>query len=129
MISDACMPTLHTISTALLYWPDTPSPSALFSQKIIMKFSALVIALMAGSAAAFMPAVAPTKFALKPTQAALKGGGDKEGAMFSSAMDKFKADYPGFAAKGWGPSAKAERWNGRHAMFGWAMIIGTAQVR
>ena len=37
-----------------------------------------------------------------------------------------QAAYPGFAAKGWGPSAKAERWNGRHAMFGWAFIIGKA---
>jgi hypothetical protein len=94
-----------------------------------MKFSALVLALVAGSAAAFAPVPRAFALAVKPSQAALKGGGDKEGAMFTSAMAKFKADYPGFSAKGWGPSAKAERWNGRHAMFGWAMIIGTAQVR
>lgn len=94
-----------------------------------MKFSALIFALVAGSAAAFMPM--PRTMALKaaPANAALKGGGEKEAALMNAAMDKFKADYPGFAAKGWGPSVKAERWNGRHAMFGWAMIIGTAQAQ
>ena len=29
------------------------------------------------------------------------------------------------AKYGFGPSVKAERWNGRHAMFGWAVILAT----
>ncbi len=50
-------------------------------------------------------------------------------SVFSSAMATFKEDYPNFAAKGWGPSAKAERWNGRHAMFGWFFIICTGYAQ
>lgn len=30
-------------------------------------------------------------------------------SVFTNAMEKFKNDYPDFAAKGWGPSAKARR--------------------
>ena len=33
------------------------------------------------------------------------------------------------AKYGFGPSVKAERWNGRHAMFGWFMIVGTAYAK
>jgi len=44
-------------------------------------------------------------------------------------MDRFKSDYPEFSAAGWGPSAKAERWNGRHAMFGWFFIICTGYAQ
>ena len=33
------------------------------------------------------------------------------------------------AKYGFGPSVKAERWNGRHAMFGWFMILGTAVMQ
>jgi hypothetical protein len=40
-------------------------------------------------------------------------------------MKEWEAEYPLFAKYGWGPTAKAERWNGRHAMFGWLMIIAT----
>ena len=49
--------------------------------------------------------------------------------VFSTAMATFKSDYPNFAARGWGPSAKAERWNGRHAMFGWFFIICTGYAQ
>merc|ERR1719218_544298 len=45
---------------------------------------------------------------------------------FDKIMAGFKADYPWLAKYGFGPTVKSERWNGRHAMFGWAAIIGTA---
>lgn len=38
-------------------------------------------------------------------------------------MSQFSADFPWLAKNGFGPSVKAERWNGRHAMFGWFMIL------
>lgn len=46
--------------------------------------------------------------------------------VFDSGMSQFKADYPWLAKYGFGPTVKAERWNGRHAMFGWLVIAGTA---
>jgi len=61
---------------------------------------------------------------------AKKGGlPDISTDVFSTAMATFKSDYPNFAARGWGPSAKAERWNGRHAMFGWFFIICTGYAQ
>ncbi len=41
----------------------------------------------------------------------------------------WKADNPWPAKYGFGPSVKAERWNGRHAMFGWFMIIMTGYAK
>merc|ERR1719182_455591 len=41
-------------------------------------------------------------------------------------MAGFKSDYPFLAKYGFGLSVKSERWNGRHAMFGWAAIMATA---
>ena len=42
---------------------------------------------------------------------------------------QFKADYPWLAKYGFGPTVKAERWNGRHAMFGWLAIIATGYAK
>jgi len=47
-------------------------------------------------------------------------------SVFEDGMGQFKADYPWLAKYGFGPSVKAERWNGRHAMFGWMMIALSA---
>ena len=49
--------------------------------------------------------------------------------VFDDGMASFKADYPFLAKYGFGPTVKAERWNGRHAMFGWLMIIGTGWAK
>ena len=49
--------------------------------------------------------------------------------VFDDGMSNFKADYPWLAKYGFGPTVKAERWNGRHAMFGWLMIIGTGYAK
>jgi Chlorophyll A-B binding protein len=48
---------------------------------------------------------------------------------FLKAMEDYKEEYAPFAKRGWGATTKAERWNSRHAMFGWLMIIGTAEAR
>jgi len=48
---------------------------------------------------------------------------------FDDGMGQFKADYPWLAKYGFGPTVKAERWNGRHAMFGWLCIIATAECQ
>merc|ERR1719197_1357989 len=45
---------------------------------------------------------------------------------YDKSMQGFKKDYPWLAKYGFGPTVKSERWNGRHAMFGWAAIIATA---
>ena len=51
------------------------------------------------------------------------------GGSFEKGMADFKADFPWLAKYGFGPTVKAERWNGRHAMFGWLMIIGTGWAK
>ncbi len=50
---------------------------------------------------------------LPPTSKALAGL-----SVFERATTEFNAKYPAVAARGLGPSTKAERWNGRHAMVG-----------
>eukprot|EP00967_Tisochrysis_lutea_P031299 scaffold36856_cov30-Tisochrysis_lutea.AAC.1 len=44
-------------------------------------------------------------------------------------MAQYNADYPWLAKYGFGPSVKAERWNGRHAMFGWVAILATGVAK
>jgi len=46
-----------------------------------------------------------------------------QAAVFDEATGQFAAEFPWLAKNGFGPSLKAERWNGRHAMFGWFMIL------
>jgi len=48
---------------------------------------------------------------------------------FEDGMAEFEKSYPGFAKWGWGPSVHAEKWNGRHAMFGWLFICATAYAK
>ncbi|CAN8073715.1 unnamed protein product [Agarophyton chilense] len=49
--------------------------------------------------------------------------------VFLDAMEEYKKEYPAFAARGWGATVKAERWNGRHAMFGFVMLVATAYCK
>jgi hypothetical protein len=46
--------------------------------------------------------------------------------VYNEAMQKWAAENPDFAKFGWGPSVNAEKWNGRHAMFGWVVICASA---
>lgn len=50
-------------------------------------------------------------------------------SVFERAMADFNSRYPMVAAYGLGPSAKAERWNGRHAMFGWIALLATGYAQ
>lgn len=48
------------------------------------------------------------------------------GDVFEEGVEQFEEDFPIFASWGWGPSVQAEKWNGRHAMFGWVMLCLTS---
>lgn len=48
---------------------------------------------------------------------------------FVKAMDEYKKDFKPFAKRGWGATTKAERWNGRHVMFGWIMLVATGYAK
>lgn len=48
---------------------------------------------------------------------------------FVKAMDDYKKDFKPFAKRGWGATTKAERWNGRHVMFGWVMLVATGYAK
>lgn len=50
-------------------------------------------------------------------------------SVFDDAMKDWETEYPKFAKWGWGPSVHAEKWNGRHAMFGWLFIVCTAYAK
>jgi hypothetical protein len=49
--------------------------------------------------------------------------------VFNDAMADWEKEYPDFAKWGWGPSVQAEKWNGRHAMFGWVFICASAYAK
>lgn len=48
---------------------------------------------------------------------------------YDAATGDFESQFPQFAKWGWGPSVHAEKWNGRHAMFGWLFICATAYAK
>lgn len=48
---------------------------------------------------------------------------------FTKAMEDYKSEFPAFAERGWGATVKAERWNGRHVMFGWLALVLTAYCK
>lgn len=47
----------------------------------------------------------------------------------TEATKDFDYQFPEFSKWGWGPSVQAEKWNGRHAMFGWLFICATAYCK
>lgn len=50
-------------------------------------------------------------------------------AVYEDAVADWSKQFPQFAKYGWGPSVQAEKWNGRHAMFGWFFICATAYCK
>uniref|UniRef100_A0A7S2MHN0 Uncharacterized protein n=1 Tax=Octactis speculum TaxID=3111310 RepID=A0A7S2MHN0_9STRA len=92
-----------------------------------MKVAAALAFLVSG-ASAF---TAPNSFAGRAIQVqqnskvAQRQTAKLEMSVFTDATTEFANDYPMMAKYGWGPSTKAERWNGRHAMFGWFAIVCT----
>jgi len=49
--------------------------------------------------------------------------------MYEAAQAKWAEEFKPLAKYGWGPSVHAEKWNGRHAMFGWFFICCTAYAK
>mmetsp|Transcript_2359 Transcript_2359/g.3158 ORF Transcript_2359/g.3158 Transcript_2359/m.3158 type:complete len:217 (+) Transcript_2359:80-730(+) len=90
-----------------------------------MKFSTVaMLACMIASAQAFIPSSAPLK-----SSSLAKSSTALQMSVFEDATTQFGKDYPEFYEAGWGPTTKAERWNGRHAMFGWVAIIATGYAK
>jgi len=82
---------------------------------------------LAGSASAFAPnAPLATKTVAPVSESSLNVFNP---STFNNAMADWEAEYPQFAKWGWGPSVQAEKWNGRHAMFGWVFICATAYAK
>jgi hypothetical protein len=50
-------------------------------------------------------------------------------SVFDKAVGEWAETYPAVYKVGWGPTTKAERWNGRHAMFGWVALIATGYAK
>jgi len=50
-------------------------------------------------------------------------------SVMQDGVSQFTTEYPWLTKYGFGPSVKAERWNGRHAMFGWFVILATGYVK
>lgn len=49
--------------------------------------------------------------------------------VYEDAQEDWAKQYPQFEKYGWGPSVHAEKWNGRHAMFGWLFICASAYCK
>jgi hypothetical protein len=49
--------------------------------------------------------------------------------IYDDAVKDWESQFPAFAKWGWGPTVQAEKWNGRHAMFGWLFICATAYAK
>merc|ERR1719183_700051 len=79
---------------------------------------------LCSGAAALAPATA-----LRPARVAASRRSTVQAAVFDDATAQFAADFPWLAKYGFGPSVKAERWNGRHAMFGWFFILCTGYAK
>ena len=48
---------------------------------------------------------------------------------YEAAQKEWEEEFSPLAQWGWGPSVQAEKWNGRHAMFGWFFICATAYCK
>lgn len=53
----------------------------------------------------------------------------KMSSVFDDAVKKWSDTYPAMYSIGWGPTPLAERWNGRHAMFGWIALVFTGYAK
>ena len=89
-----------------------------------MKIAALLLAAVPSALAFTAPLRAsPMRAASRSTMKMATG------SVFENAVNDFKESFPAFYAKGWGPTTKAERWNGRHAMFGWFAMVFTGYAQ
>ena len=84
------------------------------------------LALVASTSALVAPVSKVSKVVEKYTDSTLKSS---PGGFMEQGTEMFQEQFPEFNSYGWGVSVKAERWNGRHAMFGWAFIIATGYCK
>lgn len=49
--------------------------------------------------------------------------------VYEEAQAKWEEEFSPLVKYGWGPTVHAEKWNGRHAMFGWVFICATAYAK
>jgi hypothetical protein len=82
-------------------------------------FRTLAFLLVVASASAF----APSRLATRASKNVAKM------SIFDDATKQFAKEYPYAYNAGWGPTTKAERWNGRHAMFGWIALLATGYAK
>lgn len=99
-----------------------------------MALTRTVVALLlgAGLVSGFTPTsqLPTTQSVARPTTSSLDVVNlERNSEMFEEGMNIFAEEYPGFARWGWGPTVHAEKWNGRHAMFGWFFICCTAYFK
>lgn len=73
--------------------------------------------------------IAPPPETAAPPSTALSMASTGSFSVFENAQTEFSKEFPEYSKYGWGPTAKAERWNGRHAMFGWVVIILTGYAK
>lgn len=67
--------------------------------------------------------------AFAPARGALRTRSAVSMSVFDKAVKDWAAEYPAIYNVGWGPTTKAERWNGRHAMFGWVALLVTGYCK
>ena len=84
---------------------------------------------MSLSLLAASPAFAPVPMHVVPSLPSVARTGVVHASVFDSATTQFSAEFPWLAKFGFGPSVKAERWNGRHAMFGWFAMLATGYAK
>jgi len=93
--------------------------------------ASLVFAAVA-SAAAFAPGAAPG-LQLRSSAPAISRAGVSKLSMAMNPMDQMVTEFakssPQFASRGFGVTTNAERWNGRHAMFGIVAMVFTAYLQ
>jgi len=77
---------------------------------------------LVGVASGFAPVAPAIKVAL-PSATVMQS------TVYDEAVKDWEQQWPQFAKWGWGPSVQAEKWNGRHAMFGWVFICATAYAK
>jgi hypothetical protein len=75
-----------------------------------MTSKVLVFCAIAAVASAF----APARGAVRQTSTSPISMVQRQGSIFDKAVKDWAAEYPAIYNVGWGPTTKAERWNGIH---------------
>lgn len=90
---------------------------------VLRKIALLLLTL--GAVAAFTP----SKPVVSKVVTSIQSEQLSDPQIYEDAVADWEKQFPAFAKWGWGPSVQAEKWNGRHAMFGWFFICATAYCK